>query len=192
MSSVAGTAERLLCSRCQKPLNAPIGRDLGDLRCSSCDSRFKVVAFPSLFKDLQRSEGHEIQAENEAACYNHPHKKADIVCEDCGRFLCSLCDIQIGARHTCPACIDLAKENKSELTVNRTLHDSIALSLAILPALMWPITLVTAPAAIFYAIRHWKTPTSLIPRSKIRPLAAIIIGVIQLVLWATLFVGMLR
>ena len=52
------------------------------------------------------------------------------------------------------------------------MHDSIALSLSLLPVVIWPVTCLTAPAALFYAIRHWKSPTSILPRTKVRYLAA--------------------
>jgi hypothetical protein len=63
------------------------------------------------------------------------------------------------------------------------MYDSIALSLAILPVIIWPVTLFTAPAAIFYAIRHWKSPTSILPRTKIRHVFAILIGTLMLFGW---------
>jgi hypothetical protein len=63
------------------------------------------------------------------------------------------------------------------------LYDSAALSLAILPLLFWPFTVVTAPMAVFMGFRYWKTPSSIIPRTKIRLVLAIVIGFIEIVLW---------
>jgi hypothetical protein len=129
-------------------------------------------------------------AEGEADCYNHPQNKAVVICADCGRFLCALCDVEIAGKHSCPDCIErgISQGERQELIARRTLHDSIALSLSLLPVIMWPITCLTAPAALFYAIRHWKSPTSILPRSRFRYLTAILFSLIQIGGWLTLLV----
>ena len=69
---------------------------------------------------------------------------------------------------------------------HRTLYDNIALGLATLPLLLvWP-TVVTAPMAVFTGIRYWKTPSSIIPRTKVRFASAIALGTLQILGWALL------
>ena len=87
-------------------------------------------------------------------------------CGRCGRFLCALCDLDIGGRHLCPACVadgpplttaTTASGERTaggELANERFLYDRMALTLAAAPLLfLWPVTLFTAPVALFYAVR---------------------------------------
>ncbi|MGC3991484.1 MAG: hypothetical protein QM796_17720 [Chthoniobacteraceae bacterium] len=103
----------------------------------------------------------------------------------CGRFLCALCDLELNGQHLCPSCLASGKKKGKirNLENERTCHDGIALTLSLLPLLMWPITAVTAPCAVYYSIRHWKSPTSILPRTKIRFIFALIFAGIQCALW---------
>ena len=71
----------------------------------------------------------------------------------------------------------------TRLENQRTLYDGIALSLAVLPLLVFYFTLLTAPIAIFIAIRHWNTPRSIVRRTRIRLVLAIILATIQIIGW---------
>jgi hypothetical protein len=123
--------------------------------------------------------------DDEASCFYHPDKRAVIPCDSCGRFLCSLCDIELNNRHICASCLETGQEKGKikNLENHRKLHDSIALHLAVLP-------IVTAPVAFYLAIRHWKTPSSVIPRSKIRQILALLISGGQMVGWSALIYSM--
>ncbi|HUN56050.1 MAG TPA: hypothetical protein VMU29_12940 [Smithella sp.] len=70
------------------------------------------------------------------------------------------------------------------LETHRTLYDSIALYIAILPLLIFWITIITAPVSIYVAIRYWKAPGSIIPRTKARFIAAMVISGFQIAGWA--------
>jgi hypothetical protein len=67
------------------------------------------------------------------------------------------------------------------LEKRRTLFDSVALALAALPALLafYP-TIVTAPIVVYLAARHWKSPSSIVPRGKWRFVVALIIVFLEL------------
>ena len=54
------------------------------------------------------------------------------------------------------------------------LYDKIALALAVYPMLLFYLTFFTAPMAIFVAIRYWKAPASILPRTRIRSVIAIV------------------
>ena len=66
----------------------------------------------------------------------------------------------------------------------RTLFDSVALSLAVLPLLLFWVTIVTAPMALFVAVRYWQAPSSILPRTKIRMVVAIVVASLEIVAWA--------
>jgi hypothetical protein len=145
-----------------------------------------VDVFPALFRrpDLKWLD-ETLLAEDEAGCFYHPRKKAIVPCENCGRFLCALCDVELGDRHLCLACLETGRKKGTlkNLETRRVLYDNIALALSIFPALLfWP-TIVTAPMALFIALRHWKAPRGIIPRSKVRFIMAITLATLQIMGW---------
>jgi hypothetical protein len=156
--------------------------------CPNCETRVRVVAFPALRRiETAPALAATIEA-NDASCFYHPAKQAVIACETCGRFLCALCDIEVGETHRCPSCLESGKR-KGTLEVmqsRRVLYDGLALSLAIMPLLFWPLTIVTAPAAVFLVIRHWGTPLSILPRTRIRFLLAGLVALAQIGGWVAL------
>ncbi len=132
--------------------------------------------------------------DGEASCFYHPQKRASVPCAACGRFLCALCDVDLNGEHFCPACMDTGqkKGKLTQLENKRFLWDSAALGVALLPLLMWPITMLTAPAAIVIAIAGWKKPSSMIPRTRVRLYAALLIAGAQIVGWSFLGISLLR
>ena len=66
----------------------------------------------------------------------------------------------------------------------RTLYDNMALGVALMPMLLVWITILTAPVALFLAIRYWKAPSSIIPRTRVRFVIAIIVGLLQMGGWS--------
>ena len=59
----------------------------------------------------------------------------------------------------------------------------MALALAIYPLIIFYFTIITAPAALFIALRHWNSPSSLIPRTKIRLVVAIVFALLEIAGW---------
>ena len=103
-----------------------------------------------------------------------------------------MCDVDFNGEHLCPGCLETGRKKGrlSNLDNRRTLYDSLALSLVLLPMVLlfvWPLSLVTAPAALFVAVRYWKAPGSLLRRSKIRFVLAMLLALIQIVAWGILF-----
>jgi len=153
--------------------------------CLNCGAQLQAYVFPAISQVLVGKGGEALLSDTEASCFYHPQKKAAAACETCGRFLCALCDVDFNGKHLCPACIESGKKKgkMTNLENRRMLHDHIALSLALLPMLIYPFTIVTAPAAIYYAIRYWKTPSSILPRTRIRNILAIFIALLQIAAW---------
>jgi hypothetical protein len=66
------------------------------------------------------------------------------------------------------------------------MYDSIALALAVLPIVtivFWFLTIITAPMALFVAIRYWNAPRSLVHRTKVRYVLAMILATLQIGAW---------
>jgi hypothetical protein len=58
------------------------------------------------------------------------------------------------------------------------------------PVLFLPVTLVTAPVAIYLGIVSFWKPSSVVPRTRIRSWLAILLGLLQLAGWAVVFIKM--
>jgi hypothetical protein len=145
--------------------------------------------FPALYKPIgPGSAGEHVVMDNEASCFYHPHKKAVIPCDNCGRFLCALCDVELHDRHLCPNCLESVqkKGELQHLDKERVLYDNIALRVAVYPVILlflWFVTIITAPAAIVISLKYWNKPTSMLPRTKIRFILAILIATAQIGIW---------
>lgn len=179
-------SDAITCSRCQAPWPAEALNSPDLTPCPACGCPGRVEVFPAYFRGLQPGAlSEDIGMEGEAACFYHPQKKALVPCDACGRFLCAVCDCDLNGQHLCPACIESGQRKGRLRTLqnHRMLYDHLALALAVLPLLVFYLTVVTAPMAIYMAIRHWNTPTSLVRPSKVRFLAAIIIASLEILGW---------
>jgi hypothetical protein len=175
------------CSGCGAALPDSVFNISEPAPCPRCGAQLQVTVFPALAaKPEQVDYGDALQTDEEASCFYHPGKKAVIACENCGRFLCSLCEIDLAGRRICPNCLEIGRnrERITELVMERTLYDQIALSLALMPLLIYIFTIITAPITIYFTLRHWKSPTSILRRTKIRFILALLIGLIELGGWA--------
>jgi hypothetical protein len=157
--------------------------------CPSCGEPLRAVTFPALWRAPEAAKAETSTAEGEATCFYHPRKKAVTPCDRCGRFLCALCEIEFGGERWCPACLKSGQGQGAirDLKSGRTHYDSIALTLATAPALIiWP-TIFTAPMALYVAIRYWRAPAGVIPRTRIRYWLAILFASSQIGAWIWFF-----
>jgi hypothetical protein len=146
----------------------------------------EVEIFPALFRPPTPVADAQVSLiEGESACFYHSDKKALLPCEGCGRFLCALCDCELKGEHFCPVCLEAGKKKGKIRNLNnsRMKYDSIALSLAILPVLFFYITIVTAPATLFIIFKHWKSPLSIVHRTRFRFVLAGGIALLQICGW---------
>jgi hypothetical protein len=165
------------------------------VHCPACDSRIQVEIFPAFFKPTGAGPVAEtLLEEGVSSCFFHEQKKAVVSCGGCGRFLCSLCDLEFNGEHLCPRCLHSGAEKgrRPELEARRVIYDSAALSTALLPLIMWPVTLITAPVAIYLAILSFLRPSSVIPRTRIRAYLALAFALLELGGWAALFFSLLQ
>ncbi len=178
------------CDLCGGANSAELLNLEGFVPCRSCRAGLQVTVFPAFFKPVVEGRAAEqILTDDDAGCFFHAGKKATVVCDGCGRFLCALCDISLGDDHLCASCIEAGRRKGKITTMNnrRTRHDKVSLSLAVLPMIFWPLTLITAPAALYTSIRHRKAPASLVSPSRWRFPVAAILAVLQMVGWLVLF-----
>lgn len=177
----------LECTKCGSALPGNLIDKEKSAKCPSCYTSLQIYTFPALFRSIPKGQFPEtLTIDNEAGCFYHPQKKAEIICKSCGRFICKLCDIEFKDEHLCPVCLETSGKkgkNKDGIETDRILYDDIALSLAIIPMITIWLTFITAPTAVFISIYYWKTQSSIIPRTKIRFVSAVILGVLQITGW---------
>ena len=179
---------RVACTACGAKLPEDFANTTEFLPCPSCLALERVFTFPSLQRAPTAATAAPTVAEGEASCFYHAHKRAVVGCDSCGRFLCGLCDVELGASHRCPACLEAGRRNDraNDLQTRRTLWDGVALLLAVVPILFWPVTLFTAPAAIFVVLKYWRRPPGILPRTRVRFVLALLIALAQVCGWLVL------
>lgn len=169
-------ANAIACAVCSSPVAAENWNREEASRCPGCGQEVRALVFPAIRHERSGESPAALEGESEASCYYHPQSRAAQVCQDCGRFLCHLCDLDVDGRHTCPRCF-----NKTEvLETSRPMYDTMALALATLPALLfWPAFL-GAPWALTMVIRRWNAPSSVAPRTKIRFILAALFALAEI------------
>jgi hypothetical protein len=173
------------CTKCDARLPGNVFNLQSFFPCPNCGVLLQAEIFPALFRPIATGRtGEATMEDTESSCFYHPQKKAVLPCDSCGRFLCALCDCELDGRHICPSCLEAGrtKGKIKSLENKRVVYDDLALSLAIF-SLVPPIIYfcwITAPLAIFISIRHWNSPGSIIRRTKIRFIFAIIIALLDI------------
>lgn len=174
------------CPKCNATLLDGVF-NLPDLTpCPSCGDLMKIEVFPALFRRFTPGQAAEtILVEGEAGCFYHPRKKAVFPCDACGRFLCALCDCVLDERHYCPACLEAGGKKRTieQLETVRPLHGRQAFMLSVLPFF------ITGLAAIFIAIRHWKSPGSLVSPQRWQMPVALVLAILQTLCFLLLIIG---
>jgi hypothetical protein len=177
------------CPQCQSSLPGALCNTGAPVNCPVCDSVIQVELFPALFEPVRSGLAAETILEpGVSGCFYHDQKKAIVHCDGCGRFLCALCDLEFDGQHLCPPCLQAGRKKGSfaSLENRRTLYDGTALSLALFPILLGPLSILTAPAAIVFAVISFRKPNGLVSRTRIRAYAAIVLALVQMAVWVML------
>jgi hypothetical protein len=182
-------ATQLNCPRCSEPVPVTPSGNTQTLRCPACGANVEASIFPALLSVPGTRTKIQIAQVSGACCYFHSRYRAVIPCDDCGRFLCELCSISVGARVLCAECISNLRKQKSEsgLAHHAALFDNTALFLVIGPtiSLFFSIfTLISAPAALFLSFYYWSRQWTLLGRSRVRFVVAIMSSLLLLLGWA--------
>jgi hypothetical protein len=162
----AAPARSIRCPQCALSLDRASFENGTPVVCPACRSELDAAFFPAFEHPpatVSTASG-ERASEGEATCFFHPEKRATLACESCGRFLCALCDMPLGARHLCPSCLGSGK--RVELVPQRICWSRITLLAGALPLLfgwvVWPVLVFSGLATIFIGLWTWKKPGSLV------------------------------
>src|SRR5262245_61626871 len=100
----------LKCTKCSAEIPSIGAASSFFHRCVVCGSRFDIDVFPALYRNRPTaSAGGRIVEDTEASCFYHERRRAVVACEGCGRFLCSLCDMDHDGAHYCPSCLEVGR-----------------------------------------------------------------------------------
>ncbi len=187
------------CPKCNGAVPATLFNSEQMQPCPTCRGPLRAAIFPAIFRQLQPgSAGERILVEGESSCFYHEQKKAVVPCDNCGRFLCAVCDVELSGRHLCPACIEAGRK-KGELSMlenYRLLYDGSALALTVIPLVLpfvgWMCVIGTAPVAIVLAVMSWSKPGSILPRVRWRAIVAILLAVAEIVGWVLMIAIMYK
>jgi hypothetical protein len=172
--SPTGAARRLspiavgavICPGCNGDV-APIEAMTGWQTCPYCKKRLQIRVWGSVQQNINAADA----LSDQATCFFHPDKAFQACCQRCGRFVCALCDLQLGAEHVCPTCFERGRTDSgagagtAEWRQRDVLYDSIAVTIGWIWILFWPVIVAAIPAAIFLHVKYRKAPRSyLIPR----------------------------
>lgn len=183
---IPGSLERIHCPSCKKPLEEA-AFDQGDsATCTNCQESMEIVTYPALDAVIAPPKPVAAKVEAGATCFYHDENEAVLTCDHCGRYLCTVCGIESPEGTTCPNCISTKRSQSTDAVASRMLYDRLVLGLAILPLLVWPFTLVTAPAALGAGIYGWRKPTSLVSKGRVRLVVGMTIAAVQVLGWVLL------
>jgi hypothetical protein len=179
----------LKCTKCEYDIPLEDLNKKTFSSCPGCGQAYRAEVYPALFReDAASASGEKLVIDGQASCFYHKDKKASIPCSSCGRFVCTLCDIEFDGQHFCPSCFDhkSTKQDNKKTKASALQYDNIASALAYWPILIWPATIITAPLAMYITIRYWNKSTSVIPRSKLRFILAFLMALAQVLAWLIL------
>lgn len=150
-----------------------------------------VLLFPAAVRAAVKPQVDTIIEEGQSSCFFHPKLPASQVCDISGRLICDLCQTEWNGRIVSFEALQsaLGKAGPGAPTNARLRWDNIALSLSVLPLLLWFITIVTAPVVLFIVIwQGRKGPCSVVQRSGWRYLLAGALALLQIAAWVSLFI----
>lgn len=183
-----------VCSKCNAALPPELINSGALQPCPQCGTEIEAEVFPAFFRTVAPgSMGEALVVDSHASCFYHPQKQAAVVCVTCGRFICSLCDVELEGQHLCPPCLETAHKTGKirSLESRRTLYDVMAFNIALLSLLVWFVSFITAPFALYLAIKHRKDPGSLLRARRVRLWIAIVLSCLIILGWIALILALI-
>jgi len=157
---------KMSCPSCQSTIT-PLKTEDGSQLCPFCGKKLQIRFWPIVQQNANVTQA----LTDQATCFFHPDKAFQGCCQRCGRFLCALCDLQLGAQHVCPTCFDRGRGDSgvgatsTEWRHRDVLYDSIAVSLGWGWILFWPTFIAALPVCIYLHVKYRNAPRAyLIPR----------------------------
>lgn len=180
----------LACLRCKTLLPVTAEADgAGGANCPDCGTGYGYVFFPARrrVKPVARAVR---SLDGDATCFFHVQNRAVSVCDGCGRYLCAVCELPGDTGNClCPPCVSTQRKKAPQKVDEIVCYDQMALTLTFLPLLFWPLTLLTAPAAIGLSIYGWRKPRSLVRPGNGRFVFSMVFSTLELAGWGFFFLA---
>ena len=181
------------CPKCHSvlPYEVLVSSSASELfPCPACRAPVYAKVYPRLVsggisgKEVGKRGASE---EGDAVCSFYPELKAETVCEECGCLLSEKASVIWSGNNFCMPCLHLLREKKEKdgFLSKRTIYDNLALGLVLFLA---PLSLFTAPMALYYLIRYRNSSRGIVPRGKARWVLALILCVGVMLVWLILLV----
>ena len=205
------------CTQCGNHLDPGAVMAGGPQRCPRCGYTAHIAVFPNALTERFSPETPEPALETgESLCFFHGSAVAQEACEVCGRLLCRLCTLRLPDGVRCPTCAHQELHAGPQRTLRQQYlrHDRIALVLAFLPfcvswcalpalffdprvaggmwlGVVFTVSLLTAPLAIYAALHYWKRAESPVGNPRTRLLISLLVACPQVLAWFVGFAGLL-
>lgn len=183
----------LHCPACRSEFSLTSAQPgLQHVLCPGCREPLEVEAYPALHRAPQNRTAGEPAISGDAVCYVHVERRAERACDQCGRFMCALCDIHVGAQHLCAACFEQGHRGGGLVQVQRqrTIYPAVAVRLVACGFFLGPLAPVLCLPAIGLATWGVIKPTS-ITGHRYAGMAAVAIlgGGLLTALWAAFWIS---
>ncbi|PTX97280.1 hypothetical protein DB346_19940 [Verrucomicrobia bacterium LW23] len=166
------------CFSCNSELPREALNTAEPVPCSHCTQPLQSYIFPAQFR-VDSVTASEAAVADDSTCFYHPDKRAAVCCDQCGRFICSLCDLEFEGRHVCPACMNNATEKAVKSTLKNESFNCDWFAL-LLGAFGQCFCILTGPATCVLVVLYWNamSPYTSPAWYRTRMIIAMILGIL--------------
>ena len=177
----------LQCPTCRASLNVNRSVDRVEVVCPVCSCQTSMVVFPRFFQEEPEISKDKIASESEAICSFYGELKAEKVCDECGCLMSLRASVNWGDHDYCLPCLYQLREEKknASFVAQAKLYDNLALALVTWLA---PLSLFTAPVALFLLLRYRKGSQTFVSRSVFRWWLALLLSSAWILLWGAIII----
>lgn len=177
---------QVTCPKCHSVL--PLDGESDLATCPACRAPVYAKIYPRLRTGELSGKAvgtSGMSEEGDAVCSFYPELKAETVCEECGCLLSEKASVIWTGNSYCMPCLHLMREQKGKdgFLSKRILYDNTALGLVLF---LSPLSLFTAPLALYYLVRYRNSSRGIVPRGKARWVLALILSVGFMLGWLVL------
>jgi hypothetical protein len=184
-------AFNFLCPICQTGVFTPGTSPVSEVVCTKCGTELSVTIFDNVGRPLPVGEGaRTISDSSEASCYNHFTKMAVCGCDNCGKLMCTVCNIDVENKHFCPDCVlnPVVARTFPQLVNERLCEEKSVWLTAWLGA--YPLFVcLSIPLTIGLSIVFWSRPGSLIGNSRSWMLGGVLLSIFSPIIFIAFCLG---
>ena len=182
-----------LCIFCNQELPPTALQSATETTCPGCRRHSRVLVFPAIHGTSPPARDETIPEEGAVVCFYNPNRVATDECFHCGVLMSRPWAAVWGLKTVCLKCLEHLRTQGRDRQFQGTLvlWDTIALRVALLPVtiIFWWAVFVSAPAALFLAIRHWNSPRSMVSPGRWKLGLAATLASLQILVVAALLIG---